>query len=87
MGRHVWTIELEDGFTLARLTYTGSSVSCLASTLSKISFGVTLLRLTKGKLYIFIWVCIVGLFIVMLPSALLSWVQCTPVAKLWNPFL
>ncbi|KAF1972300.1 hypothetical protein BU23DRAFT_388947, partial [Bimuria novae-zelandiae CBS 107.79] len=87
MGRHVWTIELEDAFALIRLTYIGASISCFAATFSKISFGVTLLRLVKGKLSVFVWVCIVSLFVVMLPSALLSWVQCHPAAKLWIPSL
>ncbi|KAJ4302949.1 hypothetical protein N0V90_001840 [Kalmusia sp. IMI 367209] len=87
MGKHVWTIPQEDAFALARLTYIGATVSCFAATLSKISFGVTLLRFTSGKLNIFVWFCCISLFLFMLPSAFLSWIQCRPVAKLWNPFL
>lgn len=84
MGRHVWTIPLQDAFTLARLTYIGASISCFAATFSKISFGVTLLRLTKGPTRIFVWICCVLLFLLMLPSAFMSWAECRPVAKLWN---
>jgi len=61
-----------------------ASISCFASTLSKISFGVTLLRLTTGALRWFVWFCIVTLFVVMLPSALSTWIQCRPMAKIWN---
>jgi hypothetical protein len=61
-----------------------ASISCFASTFSKISFGVTLLRLTSGKVRLFVWFCIVTLFLVMLPSALLTWVSCRPTAKVWN---
>jgi hypothetical protein len=55
--------------------------------LSKISFGITLLRLTSGWLRWFVWFCIVTLFLVMIPSATLSWLQCTPVEKAWNPII
>ena len=85
MGKHTWLIRPEDVDPLFRLTFTGASISCFAATFSKISFGVTLLRLTQGKLYIFVWFCIIGLFLTMLPSAMLTWIQCKPMAKLWMP--
>lgn len=87
LGKHVFTFKLENAFILARQTYIGASISCFAATFSKISFGVTLLRLTKGPLRAFVWLCIISLFIVMLPSAFLTWIQCKPTARLWNPFL
>lgn len=83
MGKHTWLIPAENRDLLFRLTFTGASISCFAATFSKISFGVTLLRLTKGKVYAFVWFSIIGLFIVMLPSAMLTWIQCRPTAKLW----
>lgn len=72
---------------LAKSVYIGATVSCFAATFSKIAFGITLLRLTKGPTKAFVWLCIIGLFIVMLPSAFLSWLSCRPTAKLYNPFL
>lgn len=63
------------------------TISCFASTLSKISFGVTLLRLTSGTIRWSVWFCIVTLFLVMLPSAFITYIQCTPTAKAWNPTL
>lgn len=53
-----------------------STVSSFAATLSKMSFGVTLLRLTSGYMRCMVWFCTVTLFIVMLPSAVGPWVQC-----------
>lgn len=53
-----------------------STVSSVAATLSKMSFGVTLLRLTSGYLRLSVWFCTITLFIVMLPSAVAPWVQC-----------
>jgi hypothetical protein len=32
-----------------------------------------------------VWFCIVTLFLIMIPSATLNWIQCTPVAKAWDP--
>jgi hypothetical protein len=61
-----------------------ASISCFASTFSKISFGVTLLRLTTSYLRWFVWFCIVTLFLIMLPSALATWVRCHPMEKAWN---
>ncbi|KAF2446630.1 hypothetical protein P171DRAFT_462846 [Karstenula rhodostoma CBS 690.94] len=87
LGKHIWNVELEDAFVLTRNIYIGATVSCFAATLSKISFGITLLRLTQGPTKAFVWFCIIGLFIVMLPSAFLSWLSCRPTAKLYIPYL
>ncbi|KAH9872873.1 hypothetical protein J1614_005267 [Plenodomus biglobosus] len=84
-GKRIADISPENLSTIILCTSIGASVSCFASTLSKISFGVTLLRLTTGALRWFIWFCIITLFLIMLPSALNTWVQCRPVAKAWNP--
>jgi hypothetical protein len=84
-GKHRENIPTENLPTIVLYLAIGSSVSCFASTLSKISFGVTLLRLTEGRLRCISWFCIVTLFIVMLPSAFLNWLSCTPVERVWNP--
>jgi hypothetical protein len=68
-------------------TSIAASISCFASTFSKISFGVTLLRLTSGKIRWTVWFCIVTLFLFMLPSAFITYIHCTPIAKAWNPTL
>lgn len=70
--------------TIAMLSSVTATVSCVASTGSKISFGVTLLRLIKGKMRWFVWFCIVTLFAIMVPSAVNPWVQCKPMQKAWN---
>ncbi|CAO2652882.1 Nn.00g022930.m01.CDS01 [Neocucurbitaria sp. VM-36] len=83
-GKHVVDIKLQNIPTIALYISIGASISCFHSTGSKIAFGLTLLRLIKGPLRWFVWFSIVTLFIVMLPSALLSWVTCTPPEKAWN---
>ncbi|KAJ4333205.1 hypothetical protein N0V95_009486 [Ascochyta clinopodiicola] len=84
-GKRTVDIDPNNLLIIALWTSIGASVSCFASTLSKISFGVTLLRLTSGPLRWFVWFCIVTLFLFMLPSAFITWIQCTPTAKAWNP--
>jgi hypothetical protein len=83
-GKRTGDIPVKYLTTVAVGMSVAASISCFASTLSKISFGVTLLRLTTGYLRWFVWFCIVTLFLIMLPSALATWVQCHPMEKAWN---
>ncbi|CAN9173621.1 unnamed protein product [Alternaria alternata] len=83
-GKRTEDIPVKYLTTVALGMSVAASISCFASTFSKISFGVTLLRLTTGYLRWFVWFCIVTLFLIMLPSALATWVQCHPMEKAWN---
>lgn len=83
-GKRLTDVPPENVTILAIGILATSSISCFASTLSKVSFGVTLLRLTTGRLRWFVWFCIVTLLILMIPSALNTWIQCSPTAKIWN---
>ncbi|KAH6622040.1 hypothetical protein C7974DRAFT_397558 [Boeremia exigua] len=84
-GKRTVDIDPNNIMTIALYISIGASISCLASTFSKISFGVTLLRLTFGPIRWTIWFSVITLFLTMLPSALITWIQCTPTAKAWNP--
>jgi hypothetical protein len=86
-GKHYDDIDPLNLTQIAINTSIAASVSCFASTFSKISFGVTLLRLTTGWWRRFVWFAIITLFLVMLPSAINTWIQCTPVAKAFNSAL
>ncbi|KAL4416996.1 hypothetical protein CABS03_00347 [Colletotrichum abscissum] len=84
-GRHYYDIIPQANLlTIAMYTSVGASISCFASTGSKVGFGVTLLRLTTGWFRIFVWFAVVTLAVVMLPSATLTWLKCTPVQKNFN---
>lgn len=83
-GKRTQDIQPQYLATIALGSAAISTVSSLAATMSKISFGVTLLRLTSGCLRWFVWFCIVSLFLIMLPSALSPWIQCETVATTWN---
>lgn len=86
-GKRLIDIDPNNVLTIALYGSVAASISCFASTFSKISFGVTLLRLTAGKIRWTVWFCVVTLFIFMLPSAFIIWIQCTPTAKAWDPTL
>lgn len=86
-GKRLIDIDPKNVLTIALYGSVAASISCFASTFSKISFGVTLLRLTTGKIRWTVWFCVVTLFVFMLPSAFIIWIQCTPTAKAWDPAL
>lgn len=57
----------------------------LSAVWSKTSFAVTIMRLCKRWMQICLWVIIVTMNFFMIFSALINFIQCTPVEKLWNP--
>ncbi|EDU40764.1 hypothetical protein PtrSN002B_002834 [Pyrenophora tritici-repentis] len=83
-GKRTSDIPVENLVTIALGSSIAASISCFASTLSKISFGVTLLRLTTGYVRAFVWFCIITLFLIMIPSSMSTWIACRPAAKAWN---
>ncbi|RYO65651.1 hypothetical protein AA0116_g2385 [Alternaria tenuissima] len=80
-GKHALDIDFSH---FERITYYGASgltVSIAAIILSKISFGVTLLRLTEGWLKAYVWFAIITLFAFAVPVAVLPWTLCKPLTK------
>ncbi|KAI1525691.1 hypothetical protein PtrSN002B_011728, partial [Pyrenophora tritici-repentis] len=80
-GKHALDINFAN---FERITYYGASgltVSIFAIILSKISFGLTLLRLTEGWLKAWVWFAIATLFIFAVPVAIIPWVLCKPITK------
>ncbi|KAL1801319.1 hypothetical protein ACET3X_001661 [Alternaria dauci] len=80
-GKHALDIDFSH---LDRITYYGASAltaSITAIILSKISFGITLLRLTEGWLRAYVWFAIITLFVFAVPVAVLPWVLCKPLTK------
>ncbi|KAG9187520.1 hypothetical protein G6011_05391 [Alternaria panax] len=80
-GKHALDIDFAN---FERITYYGASaltVSICGIILSKISFGLTLLRLTDGWLRAYVWFAIATLFIFAVPVAVLPWVLCKPITK------
>jgi hypothetical protein len=83
-GKHVHDIPEQNLIIILVGIAAVGTISSFASTLSKISFGVTLLRLTQGPARTFVWFAIITLFLVMLPSATLQWIPSVSVVTSSN---
>jgi hypothetical protein len=72
------------------LMYFGAAeltIYTIAIALSKISFGLTLLRLTDGWTRLAVYFAISTLAIFAIPATVIPWVQCTPLAKTFVDFI
>ena len=65
-------------------SYLAGFFSILAAAWTKTSFAVTLLRISQGRIYHLVWFIIVSVNLVIGANAIIQWVQCTPVEKLWK---
>jgi hypothetical protein len=73
-----------------KMMYIGAAeltIYTVAIALSKISFGLTLLRLTDGRVRLFVYFAISTLAIFAVPATIIPWVQCTPLAKTFVDFI
>ena len=63
------------------------TIYTVAIALSKISFGITLLRLTDGWIRLVVYFAISTLAIFAVPATIIPWVQCKPLAKTFVDFI
>ncbi|SPN96642.1 uncharacterized protein DNG_00163 [Cephalotrichum gorgonifer] len=85
-GRHY--VSLSDAEKRGTMLYYEicSSFSITASSWSKTSFAITILRLAKGRrLTWFIWFLIISVNLTKAVSATVGWLGCTPMRKAWDP--
>jgi hypothetical protein len=88
LGQHVW--DLKDFAQIGQLSkfgLIGSVLSICAVVWSKTAFAVMLLRITEGRLRMFVWFTIVSMNVLMGLSAVVLFIQCQPIAKSWDPTL
>jgi len=86
-GKHGYDIPIKSFGKLILLSDIGGTFAILAAVWSKTSFAVTLLRITQGWPRLAVWLAIISMNVAMHLTALLVWVQCTPIEKAWNPFV
>jgi hypothetical protein len=87
-GKHSW--DLPRTFNIDRfilVSNTRATFAICAISWTKTAFAITLLRLTEGWTKRFLWFGIISVNIALGLSALLFWVQCTPIEKSWTPSL
>ncbi|KAF2996808.1 hypothetical protein E8E13_001694 [Curvularia kusanoi] len=86
-GKHTLDLDLRN-FDI--LMYNGAAeltIYTIAICLSKISFGLTLLRLTDGWYRLAVYFAIATLAIFATPATIIPWVQCTPLSKTFVDFI
>ena len=85
LGRHGWDMKPGDPVRFLLLLNSRATIAITAVVLTKTAFNVTLLRLADGATYKFVWFIIVSMNVLMGFSAAIPWIQCSPLAKGWDP--
>ena len=84
-GRHLWDLPQPLDIPKFILTlWVRATITLVAMLFTKTAFAITLLRLTEGLTKRFLWFVIISINMVLGVNALLLWVQCRPVAKIWH---
>jgi len=86
-GKQVWDVPPSGLLEMPLPILVRTTFHYMALAWSKTAFGVTLLRLTEGWMRRVVWLIIISVNIVIGVSALLVWLQCSPIQLLWNPLL
>jgi hypothetical protein len=83
LGKHGDDIKKENLSNLLKYTYFAGFFSILAAIWSKSSFAITLLGFSTGRTRKVVWFILISINIIMGGNALLQWIQCWPIPKLW----
>jgi hypothetical protein len=87
LGSHIWDVDVGNIVQLNILGACAFSLSVIGTAGVKTSFGLTLLRLTDGRLRYLIIFFFVSTDLLICLMVFASWFRCTPIEKCWNPFL
>ena len=83
LGKHGEFIKPENLSPLLFHSYVAGFFSILAAAWSKTSFAITLLGISDGWTKRVVWFVLISVNLVLGFGAVLQWVQCWPVNKLW----
>jgi hypothetical protein len=86
-GRHVWDVPPQNFEKLAICGLSAVTVAIAGQVWSKTSFAMTLLRLAGERTKWFVWFIIVSINLFMGLGAIISWIQCQPLEKVWKPLM
>lgn len=85
LGQHHAKNKYNDGGSELQLTVViATTFSVLGASLSKTSFAITLLRLTKGIMHNIIWFAIISMNVILIFNAILQFIRCRPVSAAWH---
>ncbi|CAK7225188.1 hypothetical protein SCUCBS95973_005777 [Sporothrix curviconia] len=83
-GRHLWDIAPDSFYPLNVVATFAGFFSILAAVWSKTSFAMTVLRISTGWMRWSIWFIIVSINLVLGMSAILQWIRCMPIQKVFD---
>lgn len=83
-GRHAIDIDPKVLPYLGLIGNFSGLFAILAAIFSKISFALTLLRISNFRTRILLWFIIASVSLSLGGSALILWIQCTPLSKNWD---
>jgi hypothetical protein len=83
LGKHLTEIPSENYAALRIRGLTSVALDAAAQGFSKTSFAIMMLRITEGKLRIFIWFILVSMNVFIGLGCLLFFVHCSPLEKVW----
>lgn len=85
LGQHNALNEYHDGGVQLQLTVViATTFSVLGAALSKTSFAITLLRLTKGLMRNIIWFAIISMNVILVFNVILQFIWCQPASAAWH---
>ncbi|KAM7197916.1 hypothetical protein V8F20_006364 [Naviculisporaceae sp. PSN 640] len=83
-GKHIWDVPFEELGNMFKVFSVAGTFSICSSVWSKTSFALTILRLTDGWLRKAIWAIIITMNLFMAGTALINYIRCSPLDKLWD---
>ena len=83
LGKHGEDIRPKNLESLLKFTYFAGFFGTLATVWSKSSFAITLLAFSEGRTRKIVWFILISINVIMGTSAMLLWIQCWPIQKLW----
>ncbi|KAH6663969.1 hypothetical protein F5X68DRAFT_251174 [Plectosphaerella plurivora] len=84
LGRHMGTIPTQNVSKMAPIGLIMTTLIQIGAIWSKISFALTLLRITEGYMRLIVWSAIVSINIFMGLSAVFSWIGCGQASERLN---
>ena len=69
------------------ITNLAGTFSILAACWSKTSFAITILRISSSWTKCFVWFIIITVNLSLGVAVAITWGQCTPIEKIWQPLL
>ncbi|KAH8889260.1 hypothetical protein GQ53DRAFT_690401 [Thozetella sp. PMI_491] len=84
-GKYPCDIDFDKFSDIGLSANLGQTFGLLAIVWSKTSFAFTLLRLVDGKIKALIWLIIISMNIAVCLEAMITWLQCDPVSRTWDP--